>query len=1038
MIHILADSPQQKGEHFERFIGRLLARLGYQNVNYRVRKPEELDLTAESVAQPGVHCVCECKAHRQDIPLADVAAFFGKFMAARLAEPDLTGFFFTLSALTGDARGFYENLRARDEALARHFRVCDPRDIVGMLILQEGLVPAAAVERQAKVLSAQPAGPTDLVVWAAAPHWVQRFGAGASAGGDLVEEVAVFDAGGRLVPTDAARPIAGAFAPDARLVANQRGGVAPPPRTEAEMLDRYLEVVFQANRYLPIHGLETNLRVPLELDRIYVSLTARAGAMEGRMSKDGIDAGAPAPAPASSPSPAPFAGEPIPFAGAFALAEEHGYHGLVVLGDPGSGKTTALRYAALALTGKAPRDLHVAFKSARLPVLVPLRKVQDFDCPLPVLLCALHATPELPLTPAFFDRLLTRKQCALLLDGLDEVPTAEHRKHVCARIEEFRCAYPGNLFVLSSRFAGYRGDARLPGHYLELQLQDFDEAQVRRFLELWYTEVETRVREDSEHWRAYALRQAADVFDAVRNRPDLKRLATNPLMLQILALVHRDRGLMPETRVRLYAECIDVLLEHWDRAKGIDVPLTVDQARQVLQPLALWMHGVEGRTTAPGEDVRRLLTPYLEKIAGDRARAQDQLDRLLRSVRDRSGLFTGYDVDQYGFQHLSFQEYLAAEQVRNTANFEPLIAHFNESWWREPTLLTVGLGNPSVFEPFMEKLLAAPAFERHTDFVLACVREALVKSAAPFARVVDGRHYGWKTQYNAVLALGELGSGEAQSALTRALKHKNRTVAGAARQALAGLGALQKVAAEARLPVGRSPGALPVQYVHEKDGSELLLVPAGEFFLGSDRAHGDERPRHIVRLNAYFIGRNPVTNAQFERFVKATGYSEWPGGGKRFDAPNQPVVTVSWADARAYCEWAGVRLPTEAEWEKAARGTDDREYPWGNEPPTERLANFGMNVGNTTPIGSYPEGASPYGCLDMAGNVWEWCSSLYRPYRYDAADGREDPTADGARVLRGGAWVSDRMVVRAAYRNDDGPGYRVDFVGFRVVVGAGV
>ncbi len=239
---------------------------------------------------------------------------------------------------------------------------------------------------------------------------------------------------------------------------------------------------------------------------------------------------------------------------------------------------------------------------------------------------------------------------------------------------------------------------------------------------------------------------------------------------------------------------------------------------------------------------------------------------------------------------------------------------------------------------------------------------------------------------------------------------------------------------------------------------DLVRIPAGEFLMGSvvardDQAQDDELPQHRVYLPEFYIGRHPITNLQYADCIRETGGSapeSWPGGRIPPGKENQPVVTVLWREALAFCAWLGeatsraFRLPTEAEWEKAARGTDGRIYPWGDEPPDETLCNFDGNVGNTTPVGRYsPRGDSPYGCADMAGNVWEWCSTKYRPYPFRLDDGREDPQADGGlegpraydrRVVRGGSFIYDRRDVRCAVRYRSNPNHRDWHVGFRVVV----
>lgn len=241
--------------------------------------------------------------------------------------------------------------------------------------------------------------------------------------------------------------------------------------------------------------------------------------------------------------------------------------------------------------------------------------------------------------------------------------------------------------------------------------------------------------------------------------------------------------------------------------------------------------------------------------------------------------------------------------------------------------------------------------------------------------------------------------------------------------------------------------------LHDRSRVEFVRIPAGNFLFGAidgDRRH--EVKQNSLHLNEYWIGRGPVTNAQFARFVEATHYQTtaeetgfarvWSGGrwidvekaywrrpeGPRSRIDNRlhhPVVCVSWFDVQAYCEWAGLRLPDEKEWEKAARGTDGRVYPWGDDRPDKDRANFGMHANQTTAVGRYsPGGDSPFGLQDTAGNVWEWTATW--------AD-----AAQRARIVRGGAWASDDRNLRVTYRVEVDPYLRLNTVGFRVAVKTG-
>jgi formylglycine-generating enzyme required for sulfatase activity len=225
--------------------------------------------------------------------------------------------------------------------------------------------------------------------------------------------------------------------------------------------------------------------------------------------------------------------------------------------------------------------------------------------------------------------------------------------------------------------------------------------------------------------------------------------------------------------------------------------------------------------------------------------------------------------------------------------------------------------------------------------------------------------------------------------------------------------------------------------ITDTQGVTMRLVPAGSFTMGSDNGGADERPVHKVTLADYYMDVYEVTYSRYKACIDAGDCTPPQGTFQQntdeYDNSSYakyPIAHVDWNQAKAYCEWRGARLPTEAEWEKAARGTDGRTYPWG-EGIDKTIADYNNNVGNTTPVGSYENGKSPYGMYDMAGNVWEWVSSLYQPYPYNASDGREDLSALGNRVLRGGSWGNDNRNVRSAYRYWYLPMFRNSLIGFR-------
>jgi formylglycine-generating enzyme required for sulfatase activity len=246
------------------------------------------------------------------------------------------------------------------------------------------------------------------------------------------------------------------------------------------------------------------------------------------------------------------------------------------------------------------------------------------------------------------------------------------------------------------------------------------------------------------------------------------------------------------------------------------------------------------------------------------------------------------------------------------------------------------------------------------------------------------------------------------------------------------------------------PKNIETVIVWPNDGKDMVFIPGGQFSMGSDEGNPNHQPKHQVIIADFYIDRWPITNAEYKKFIDATGHSvpnyqvswcetaeyNWDPQTRLYPAgkADHPVVLVTWEDVLAYAAWAGKRLPTEAEWERAARGPYNWRYPWGDDFISGRCNSKEATLLSTSPVGQFsPDGDTLEGVVDMVGNVWEWTGSLYSPYPYLPYDGRESLEVSGFRVLRGASWLNDAQVANALSRLD-GDFRFYNNVGFRCAI----
>lgn len=814
-----------------------------------------------------------------------------------------------------------------------------------------------------------------------------------------------------------------------------------------------------------------------------------------------------------------------------AVSVEEARH-LVLLGDPGSGKTTFVNYltavmARSTVLGESNVE-HPEVLRNLLPVRIVLRETAALiptdaeSGSAQILWDSLHQEIERFLGNAVAGFVLTHLQTRLmqdgglfLLDGLDEVPEAGSRREcLLLAVRGLVEGLPDHSRVLlTARPYAYADPKWHLAGFQILALAPFDERQIAGFIGRWYEAVGP-----GQGWNISTSQdKARELRGALDQRDYLADLGSRPLLLTLMASLHTYRGKLPEDRADLFEDSVGLLLSRWQVGRqvkdstgkllvepGIEQALGVGEApiRKTLEALAFRVH--QGQAADPEQrneeeswvsadiPIQEILMELDRHVPGE-----IRMGHIVRYLEERAGLLIGRREGVYAFPHRSFQEYLAACHLANTerefaARLKALVWE-DLAWWREVFLLGVGKkrqGGLSDAVGILNHLL--PAEPDHTQAVqdihwraAALAGEAALELKLPAQETSD--EYFAVTLTRLRLWLRNLIEGGR-------LHPRERLAAG---DVLGRLGDPRPGVGLLPTTMGRSVEAAAIPDI------DWVRIPAGEFIMGSgDDAEGvfdDEKPAHQVRLNEYWISRYPVTNSQFGAFIADGGYDrdelwtvegqawlrgaepdlspiddedlrksyvEWLSerprdkrrlpfwwGDSRWEAATRPVVGITWFEAQAFCRWldedrapgwpeGAIGLPSEAQWEKAARGPDSRRWSWGNEWTADQANTGEAGLDQASPVGIFTCW-EPYGAFDMIGNTWEWTrskwgvSTLREPdyrYPYDSKDGREDLHGPDLRVLRGGSWFDGRDDARCAVRSRNIPDFFVINVGFRVVV----
>ena len=807
--------------------------------------------------------------------------------------------------------------------------------------------------------------------------------------------------------------------------------------------DKYLHMLLEETSYIDIRGLkiESGEARRLLIDELYIPLKTTLASDEHGLKRQ---------RKGRKPSEQDMQAR-TPIELHHALKNRR----LIILGDPGMGKTTFLRRIAMGLcNSRLGFDCTTTAETLGLedrpfPLLIRIAKLADHieawsgrrqgepssktsPAWLTHFLGIDNAETQTGLDQAYFETLIENGPVALLMDGLDETATRRQREDIAELVTEAARCFPKCQFVVASRPPAFAGRS-VPPDFQQVWIDPLEDQAIEGFLKRWCEALFTGSEHEAEKHRD-------ELLHALQSRREIRRMARNPVMLTALAVVHWHEKRLPEQRADLY-ESILTWLSRSREKRVARLPAEVCINR--LQELALAM-----QTHEEGRQVQVSRRWAAERIApewpSEKDKPQRQRIEVAETFLQEEELDSGIVVargDDIAFWHLTFQEYLAARAIGARSEKEQQAIVWSPAdrpalylpEWREVLLLLGGV-------------LHKQGVRKVDGFVSAVLERVGGDSDLADQARCAGLLGAMMQDLSAVKFVPSDKQYEALLDRVMAIFDRNRP----AEMEI-------KVVIEAAEALGRAGDPRFSAGVQDSNWED---IPAGEFLMGAQQedsdkpnhdseAYGDESPVHPVTLAAYRIGRYPVTVTEYRRFVEAEAYANeafWKSGGfgkwqepegwaDQLEYPNRPIVGVSWFEAAAYAQWAGGRLPTEAEWERAARGAEGRRYPWGNSDPDESLLNYAGNIGCSTPVGIYPQGATPEGILDMAGNVDEWCSDGWDDKYYGKSPKRDPqgPSSGSSRVLRGGAWDRYPWSCRCSYRYFDVPSVRSVSIGFRLV-----